>query len=552
MQYRRHFPTRNVPQTEPIPGSAQVQNYAGGYVYEMDEWDRLARFLILGVDGPTYYTSERELIRSNAQHVLSLIQSDGLRVVQEVVAISESGRAPKNDPAIFVLALCCTQGDEATRSAGYSAVARVCRTGTHLFQFYANYAELDKNGRGRKKAGSQGMKRAIANWYSRDDLELQVIKYRERNGVSHSDLIYLMRPKLNAKSSLLVRWLLERRQHGNAQSHYAEYSELPLGEFRLIEGFERVQALPSLNLSDNQKALQAAELIRKYELPREALPTELLNSREVWEALLEKMPMTAMIRNLAVMTRVGLLEPFSDSVKQVSERLGNAEVLRRARVHPISLLLALKTYATGRGFRGSGTWTPIPQVVDALNTSFYLAFKNVEPTGKNWYLGVDVSGSMSSGGIAGTNLTPGEGAAALSLVTANTESNYVIKGFQDRLVDLGISPNQRLDDVVRRTSGLSFGATDCAQPMIDALNNKYPIDVFVVITDNETWAGRGGHPTQALDAYQQKMGRPAKLIVIGMTSTGFSIADPKRKDNLDVVGFDSAVPEIMRNFVLDS
>ena len=50
---------------------------------------------------------------------------------------------------------------------------------------------------------------------------------------------------------------------------------------------------------------QLESLVREYRLPREAVQTEHLTSPEVWEALLEDMPMTALIRNLATMTRVG-------------------------------------------------------------------------------------------------------------------------------------------------------------------------------------------------------------------------------------------------------
>lgn len=43
---------------------------------------------------------------------------------------------------------------------------------------------------------------------------------------------------------------------------------------------------------------------------------------------------------------------------------------------------------------------------------------------------------------------------------------------------------------------------------------------FVIYTDNETWAG-GVHPFQALLRYRDIMGISARLIVVGMTSTGF-------------------------------
>jgi len=66
-------------------------------------------------------------------------------------------------------------------------------------------------------------------------------------------------------------------------------------------------------------------------------------------------------------------------------------------------------------------------------------------------------------------------------------------------------------------------------------------------TDNETWAGRM-HPVEALQQYRRKSGIAAKLIVSGMTSTGFSIADPSDGGMLDVVGFDSDAPSVMADF----
>jgi 60 kDa SS-A/Ro ribonucleoprotein len=61
--------------------------------------------------------------------------------------------------------------------------------------------------------------------------------------------------------------------------------------------------------------------------------------------------------------------------------------------------------------------------------------------------------------------------------------------------------------------------------MLYASREGLSVDVFQVFTDNETWAGRV-HPSKALKQYRRKTGIPAKLIVAGMTSTGFSIADP--------------------------
>lgn len=37
-------------------------------------------------------------------------------------------------------------------------------------------------------------------------------------------------------------------------------------------------------------------------------------------------------------------------------------------------------------------------------------------------------------------------------------------------------------------------------------------------------------------------------VIFGMTSTGFSIADPQDAGQMDVVGFDASVPVVMADF----
>jgi len=145
-------------------------------------------------------------------------------------------------------------------------------------------------------------------------------------------------------------------------------------------------------------------------------------------------------------------------------------------------------------------------------------------------------------------LTPRDASAAMALVTAKTEPRYSMISFQDKIVPLNISANMCLDDVTKATHGLPFGRTDCAQPMIYALAHKIKVDMFVVYTDSETWANPEMHPVQALAEYREKMGIAAKLVVVGMTSNGFTIADPNDADMMDVVGFDSAAPQVISNF----
>ena len=550
MSYLKRFGTHRVPQSAPLPGSSQVPNSAGGYAWGIDDWARLRRFLILGSEGGSYYASEKNLTRKNAKAVANCVAQDGLRAVAEIVAVSTDGRAPKNDPAILALALAAGRGDEATRKAALEALPRVCRTSTHLFQF-AVFVEAFR-GWGRS------LRRGIARWYAEqpvDALAYQAVKYRQREGVTHRDLLRLSHPatsvsarnptvEVSAEHGRLFEWIA---RGGSADG-------LP----HIVEGFVRAQSAASPK--------ESAELVLEYCLPREAVRSEHLASQDVWEALLEEMPMTALIRNLATMTRVGVLAPRSTARARVIEQLGDTERLRKARVHPIALLAALRTYQSGRGARGKHRWNPLGGVIDALDAAFYAAFGNVEPSGRRMLLALDVSGSMTWGEVGGIpGLTPRDASAALALVTAATEEEPEIVGFftgkggflkrgrplhwgyQDGLTPLSISPRQRLDDAVKAVSDLPFGGTDCALPMLYAQAQEREIDTFVIYTDSETWAGKI-HPADALRAYRRASAIDASLVVVGMVSNGFSIADPNDRGMLDVVGFDTATPQLISDF----
>ena len=540
-KFQEFFTTKATSQRDRLPGTKQVANSAHGYVWQVDDWVRLDRFLILGSEGGTFYVSERKLTLENASAVAACITADGVRVVRRIVEISQAGRAPKNDAAIFALAMCAKLGDDATRGAAYEALSRVCRIGTHLMQF-AEYAQ-GFGGWGR------GMRKAVAGWFNdkpASDLAYQLVKYQSRNGWSNRDLLRLAHPRAASPShDRLFSWVTK----GALTEDIA--SDASLAILVAMEEAKRVSQVKDI-----------VRLIRAHNLPREALPTPWLTLPEVWEALLAEMPMTAMLRNLATMTRIGLLSSGSAATQLVCERLTDSHRLHKARLHPVGVLAALLTYRSGHSARGQSSWRANAKIVDALDAAFYRSFKSLEPTGKRMLLALDVSGSMSEGSIAGIpGLNPRVGSAAMSLVTAATEQNHAFVAFtaaaggyggqwgggQSGITPLAISARQRLDDVVREVSRLPMGGTDCALPMIWAQKERCDFDTFVIYTDNETWAG-SVHPAQALRAYREARGIPAKLVVVGMTSNGFSIADPKDAGMMDVVGFDTATPPVISDF----
>ena len=544
INYAKLINRRVTPQSQPIPGSNQVPNSAGGYSWEVDDWTRLDRFLILGAEGGTYYIGERDLVKQNHDALVRCIKADGVRAVNRIVEISDAGRAPKNDPAIFAMALVAAHGNVEAKTLAFQNLGKVCRIGTHLFHF-AEYVNA-------LRGWGRGLRNAVGRWYvsrEADDLAHQAVKYQQRDGWSHGDLLRLAHPKApSVQHDAVFRWMLtgadslgerevKRKVRGeDRMAKYAAVGELP----KFIEAFEQVKRATNV--------IQAVKLIDEFDLPREAIPTQWLNEAKVWEALLARMPLTAMIRNLGKMTSIGLVQPLSDAAKLVVRKLADETALKRARIHPLAVLIAEKVYAQGKGDKGSLTWTPVPKIVDALDEAFYATFQNVEPCGKPVSLALDVSGSMGGGSVAGSCLTPREASAAMALVTAATEAEFHIMGFSDRFMPLDITPRMRLDDAVKRISSLPFQGTDCALPMVWAREHQLNVSAFITYTDSETWAGNI-HPAQALRQYRNEFVGDAKAVVVGMTSNGFTLADPNDRGMLDVVGFDTSVPAVIADFV---
>ncbi len=517
-----------VPQSQPL-NERQKENHAGGFVFTIDDWARLDRFLILGADAPTYYQKAPDLTRENAACVTRCWSTDPVRTAMRIAEISQQGRAPKNDPAIFALALGASHADVAARQKAMIAVSQVCRTSTHLFMFVDLCRVL---GRG----WGRSLKRAVARWYETKEageLAFQAIKYRSREGYSHKRLLQTAHPKVVPGGTSLLpvkeglyRWICGKDVEGRM---------LPA----LVTAHEQAMKpdLPRKELID---------LIRFHRLPWEAIPTEATKDPKAWEAMLPHLGLTAVIRNLGKMTAHGALKPLTEAVATVVTMLSSEEQIRKARIHPFSVLQALAVYRQGHGFRGELRWEPVPAIVAALDRAFYMAFANVEPTGKRTLVALDVSGSMSSP-MGDSCLQCHEAAAAMAMVTVRREPNHHVMAFTQGFVPLDISAADSLADVMEKTRHLPHMNTDCALPMLYASRHKMSVDTFVIYTDNETWAG-AIHPVKALQDYRTKTGIPAKLVVVGMTSTGFSIADPNDAGMLDVCGMDASVPALIADF----
>lgn len=510
---------------EPILGreADMERNAAGGFVFRTTDATVLDRFLILGTEGGTYYVTEQKLTREAASTVVKMLtasEASARNVVDRAVEISQAGRAPKNDAALFVLALASSVGHADARSYALKQLPKVARTATHLFQFI----EMVQAFRG----WGRSLKRAVADWYlsqTTEKVAYQAIKYRNRAGWSHRDVLRKAHPKTtDVDRAELFDWICRGTLGDNVPTAVLQ--------------FDALQQATS--------AEQAAEMLSSFGLPREAVPTQFLNDRAVWQALLTNMPITALVRNLNKMTMVGLFDN-KVNVDYVVSRLIDPEQLKRGRVHPFAMLVAWKTYASGQGHRGSNTWTPHAKIVQALAHGFEMAFDFLPTTDERVFIGIDVSGSMGWSFLNGNSpVNCREASAAMLMVHMRQCSQVKVGAFTNHLLMLQVDNDIKLDSMIDKISRLPFGGTNVGSVIEHAINNNLQVDKFVIYTDNETW--QGSHVTTLLAKYRKQSGINAKLIVVAMETSNHSVADPNDPLQLDIVGFDTATPQVLAEF----
>lgn len=500
----------------------QVKNNAGGYVFAIDCFTQLKRYLILGSEGGTYYASEKKLTLDNFDTLKTCIKKDFDRTISLIEEVVINNLAPKPDPVIFAWCYIIKNGTLEQKQRASLLANKILSMSTKMF--HAADAINDMGGWGRLT------KRIFANWYlskSPDQIAYQVTKYQQRDGWAHKDILNLAHPnpsKLEKDGELISKIF-----------RYVTYGDV-IPEVPMIIGFEMAKKA--------ENAKQIIRLINEFGLVREHIPTNFLNDIEVWRALLTKMPYTALIRNLGKMSSMDMTKPLSKDVNQIIEKIGK---VKGTGTHPFAILLALMTYKNGHGDKGGLSWTVNPNIVDALESAFELAFQEVVPSNKRFYLALDVSGSMGWSTIAGMPITPAQGSAAMALITARTEPYCHVAGFSTSLVPISVTKKTSLSSLTADIAMITMGGTDCAAPMLDAIKKNLEVDTFVVYTDNETWFGNV-HPYKALEMYRKHSGINAKLIVCGMSASKFSIADPKDIGMLDVVGFSSDTPAIISEF----
>lgn len=499
-------------------------------IFYIDDWSLLERFIILGSEKSCYTSSNIKYIEVRSLERL-LNNTNSLeeieRIIEWIVEISESGRAPKQEYGIYALSL-AARHDNNVRKIVFSKISRFCRTFSTLTQFLS-YVGDDYLSWGRST------KRELNKWFikrSPDELAYQLTKYRNRNGYTPKDILRLVHinpTNLSLKHKQVLEFIVKNKISFDTCND-DEYDEDVDNLRNYLEN--------TLIMKKSNDVNEIVELIKKYKYQWEHIGNQqLLNNAKIWETIIDNnIGATAFIRNLERMIKINV-----DSNKIVN-KLKNIEWLKRSRMHPIQMLVAYNMLK-------SKNLNNV--IINELEKSIIETMKYQRSINKKILIALDVSGSMTYTKCIGTpQLSAMDAACTIALTIANTEpeENVHFVAFSNDIIPINIKPGMLLSEVYNEITPIAFGTTDCSAPFEYALNNDIDVDCIIVITDSETNCNKIP-PIDALNKYRNIMNPNAKLIVMAMSSNDISIADPCDQGMLDISGIDTAAYEIMVDFI---
>ena len=546
--------------------------------------DYITRILIFGTKNNKYSSNVKELDAECKIYLENQIQAgNGFEILDCVKDIYKNDRAPKQDTTLMVHAMLCRAEDEKLRVASLEFLKKY-RTISQLYTWKSYHAKI-----GGSKGFGRAVKRNLNEWILNkepQELAYQFTKYIHRGDWGISDFLKCIHTKTGtgddrasvegAGASAVGPSIKKSKTHLNLPA-----TPIDLVLRYVVDGYEAMEKLAqkyNLIMDKTYQYLRAVELaktnalldedsvagliqlIYKFRLTREQVPTNGLAIGNVLKALLCDenktkilMPLTALLRNLANMSRLDVFEDM-DILCILTNHLTNKDIITKARIHPVSVLTAWFTYRAGSSKKSKHTWDPIPAIIDALEEMFYLSFANVAPMDKKLCFLIDCSGSMSSESLC-EGVSNAAAAALLAMIFArgtnkNKHAFYLFSsGDEDSgLVNVSdvIHDNAKFEEVLNAVQRSDWASTDISKGILFAKQQKIAYDGFVVITDNDV--NSGIKPSIALQEYRNEMQIKAKLAVIATQLSDYSIADPLDKGMIDFCGFDSYSPKILHDF----
>jgi len=497
-----------------------VLNAEGAYVFPESELLTFKKYLVLGAVS-TYYSLEAR----QASRFIRLTEGGLNHKEQASLFLFMIKNAYKHsifikpDYTLFALAVACNSSIPDIRKEAIAYIPEI-RTASHFLMFIFYLKQIRGTG--------QAVKRAVADWYntrSTAQLTYQMVKYPERNDVSHKLVFTTYHPKLKDEHQDIVRYHMYTDTGNNdLLEHIFALKDASLTEAELIDLIDTLY-----NVFD-------------FTVTHDMLTPEQKKYPRVWMTLAHSMPYGALIRNLSTMSRVGCFEN-KDFLEIMIDHITNTKRIKNVHMHPYHIFKALMVYKSAKGRHS--TWHVYPKIVRALNEAVGISQQHYKPTGKRLCVGFDISASMgwNNGPLTCYEMEAFIGKLLLEKekTTAYMFSHYLMPVEEDVY-------NFSYYNFATYLQNQLHGATNPGLLFEKAIEYNTYYDAFVVFTDSEV--NTGHHVMQLFDTYRQMINPDAKLIIMAMAPNEYNLADIRDPAVFVLPGIDDPVvlETILLNF----
>lgn len=505
-------------------GSTDTRNEAGGTAYSLPPDVALAQLVATGSLGNTFYAKAGD----HLDHLLTAAKGCPLEFVGQCAVYGRKAAAIKDAPAVLAAYLAVAAKNDGERSLANAVFKSVIDNGRML----RNFVQILRSGKLGRRSLASFPKRLVRNWFaSRNDDYL--FRQSVGNDPSIADVIKMAhpRPETNERRSL-YGYLIGKKHDPNC---------LP----PLVKEYEEFK--DALNNSVEMKA---------WEVPR--VPFQMVDSlalsTPMWKQLFKQGSYQFVRMNLNTAKRQGVLDD-PEMVAVIVAKLMDPEALTKARQFPYQLLAAYK-FAESEMPR---------EIVDALHWAAEASVANVPSFDCDVVVAVDSSGSMGQpstgrhGNRQSSKMSCADIAGLFAAAVVRKNPCTTVIAFDHNAVIERVEPRDTLLTTAKQLAKCG-GATDCSAP-IRLLNEQgRKCDLFVIISDDQSWVDsgyyyhRGGSAEQGRtstlkqwDALKKRCPK-AKMVRINIVASTTAQAPAHRDDTLLVGGFSDAVFDAVVNF----
>ena len=480
-----------------------TRNEAGGRAYTLSPKQQLAQLAATGCFNDTFYASAE----TQLEQILNIAQKiEPLFIAKTAIYARERGYM-KDMPALLLAML--AERDVALCAQIFN---QVIDNGKML----RNFAQMVRSGvTGRKSFGTRP-KKLIQQWLLSAN-EKQLLQAAIGNKPSLADVVKMVHPKpREAWRAAWFAWLIGKP-------------------------YERA-ALPPLT-----RTFEDYKSERSGKLPD--VPFQLLTALELdtaaWTQIARNGSWQQVRQSLNTFARHGVFQN-DRIVRHVAAKLADASAIAKARVMPYQLLTAYQA-----------TDSAMPHAIrEALQDAMEIAVQNVPRLAGNVIVCPDVSGSMNSsvtGYRSGATSTTRcvDVAALISAAVLRHNPQARVLPFEMQVAKIELNPRDSIMTNAQKMAKLCGGGTACSAPLAWLNREKAPVDLLLMISDNESWAdvARGKNSAMLAEWDKIKARCPqAKLVCLDIQPYA-TVQAHNRHDILNIGGFSDQVFHLLGAFV---